>query len=85
MKRLGKFIATHDFMAGSSAPEVFSIMGFVPLRVESLGYNGTFECIGLCHLFNPLEDGFKVPEYRLEISEHEDPDIDELVVIAVAI
>jgi len=85
MRRTGKFVATNEFMFGNSAQEIFGNMGFVPLRVESLAYNGTFECIGICHLFEPLAEGLKVPEYKIIISEHEDPDVDEIVVTAEAI
>ena len=59
-------------------------MAFVPYRVEALAYNCTFECIGTSHIFELTEDFLMVPEYRIEIAEHENPEIDELVVTAKA-
>lgn len=85
MRRLGKFYMTEQFMRSDAAQEIFGIMAFVPYRVEALAYNFQFECIGVSHLFEPLEEGLKVPEYKIEITEHDDPEIDELIVTATVI
>ena len=85
MQRLGKFYMTEGFIRGSTAQEVFDIMAFVPLRVELLAYNSIFECIGISHLFDPVEEGYLIPEYKINIEEHEDPDMDELIILATII
>lgn len=83
MIRIGKFFVNGKFIKEGGAQEVFGIMAFVPYKVEYLVYEDKFEYIGVSHLFNPLEEGGKVPVYRIEISEHEDPDIDNIIVKAV--
>ena len=85
MQRLGKFYMTEGFIRGATVQEVFGIMAFGPLRVELLAYNSTFECIGISHLFDPIEEGYLIPEYKIMIKEHEDPDVDELIVLTMVV
>ena len=82
MKRLGKFQMDEEFMRGDSAQEVFGIMAFVPYHVEFLAYNFRFQCIGVSHIFEPTDEPIYAPEYKIVITEHEDPEIDELIVTA---
>ncbi len=85
MKRLGKFYMNRDIVMDGMATEVFTRLQFVPHRAELMAMCDRFEYIGTSPLFEQIAEGMIAREYRIEINEHPDPEIDELVVAAIAI
>lgn len=73
MKRAGKFYITQELIESNitEIEEVFSLLRFVPFRVEFL-YPNRFEYIGTSHLFREIEQGEVPPEYILIIIKSED-------------
>lgn len=85
MKRIGKFYVPTRMVMDGNVAEVLSYMGFVPIRVEHLAHEQKFEYIGLSHIFEPIEEGFNVPEYTIQIDVHPDHDMYEILVTAHAV
>ncbi len=70
--RIGKFKVSQNIIENEDAPRIFAAFGFVPMRVEHHYHNGTFEMIGLSHLFDEVDEGYVAPEYDVTITVHED-------------
>ncbi len=73
---------TASAVTGGSAAEVFSSLGFVPYRAEHLAINDIFEYVGTSYLFDLVKNNETTPEYKINVSQHKDPEIDELIVTA---
>ena len=71
-RRIGKFKVTQNVIENEDAPRIFAAFGFVPMRVEHHYSNGTFEMVGLSHLFDENPECMIVPEYDVTITVHED-------------
>ena len=80
--RMGKFTLPISIVDSGLAVEIFGEMGLVVYRAECLRLRGLFEYCGMSHLFEPLEDGFIVPEYIITVEDHPDPENDSIVVTA---
>lgn len=65
--RIGRFsIDWHSYEKEIKRLEqVFCKMRFVPVRVECLGYEATYELTGISHLFDEVKKGEVIPEYVL--------------------
>ncbi len=80
--RIGKFNISQDFIEQNieEVAEIFTILKFVPMRVESLFVNGTIEMIGYSHMFKEIEKKMCAPEYEINITKKEDGTIEIQVV-----
>lgn len=85
MQKIGKFYLAIEHATGAIGPEIFTGLGFVPLRVECRYDMRKFEYIGLSHQFAPIQEGMMAPEYEIQITEAEDPEDDSIEVRAVPI
>ena len=80
---MGKFFLTRSVVENGIAAEILSGLGFIPYRVECLAYRSQFEYIGVSFQFEVVTEGHKIPEYRVEVHENEDPEDDSLIIKAV--
>lgn len=76
--RMGKFYIDM-FEVENNPHEVFSLIKFVPYRVECLHYNAQYEYIGTSPLFREVPAGEVMPEYDLQINRDEAGDISQVL------
>ena len=76
INRIGKIIISEIMFTDEieDLAEVFSLMKFVPMRVERM-YNHVTEMIGYSHMFEIIDVGLAAPEYIIEITKNEDETI----------
>lgn len=67
-RRIGKFMVTIDLIEKSieSVAETLKLLEFVPLRVECLGWGGSYEYIGISPLFDEIDEGSLPTLYMIE-------------------
>jgi hypothetical protein len=81
--RVGKFYITKEALEGEYAYKVFSLLEFVPYRVEFLGYNGLVEYIGTSPMFFNAIEGEAPAEYNIIIIRDDTDPIKPLFSIEV--
>lgn len=70
-KKRGRFRLNSEFVMSQPEriAEVFAMIEFVPVKVESLIIEAEIEYIGMAKIFEEIEQGERTPEYRLLITK----------------
>ena len=71
-RRIGKIFVTREFSNDEELRKAFSLVQFFPLRVEYIYHKNFFEMVGMCPLFDDIEEGYETPEYDVVFREQED-------------
>ena len=78
---IGCFYLRTDMIVESpdTVAEIFSLMNFVPVKVEQQFARMGFYCCGMSPLFEKIEPGSDPPEYRINV-EHSDTGVSKVSV-----
>jgi len=75
MNRRGRILISDKLTRNNEIPYVFYKIGFLPVRVEFLYAQISFEYIGISDLFDTVEEGEMIPTYVIKIDKNKKGDI----------
>ena len=70
--KIGKLLVTKELVNSAHATTLFSLIGFVPVRVELMYMYNRFEMIGISDLFEELPECAVAPTYNIIITSDDD-------------
>lgn len=73
-RRLGKFDISFQLVEESQweVSLILSLLGFIPIRVEAMYANNSFEYVGISDRFREVSPAEVIPIYEIEVQSDED-------------
>lgn len=84
-RNLGKFSVTTEIIRQNpdEAAQIFKILNLVVVRAECVFAESKIEYTGISDQFVEIEMGETIPDYRLEISQGEDGNIEKVMTVRI--